>query len=106
VLVLLPPSEGKSAPRRGRPLDLAGLSFPELHAARSEVLEALVDLSTTLPTADVAGVLGLGATQHDLVQRNAVLTTAPTSRADRVYSGVLYESLDPRSRRQRDAAVT
>jgi hypothetical protein len=28
VLVLLPPSEGKTAPRRGRPVDLAALVHP------------------------------------------------------------------------------
>ena len=45
VLILLPPSEGKAAPRRGRPLDLAALSFPGLATARARVLDALVDLA-------------------------------------------------------------
>ncbi|HEX5770777.1 MAG TPA: peroxide stress protein YaaA, partial [Nocardioidaceae bacterium] len=39
-------------------------------------------------------VLGLGKTQTDEVLRNAALRTAPTARADEVYSGVLYEALD------------
>ncbi|MFZ5849399.1 MAG: peroxide stress protein YaaA [Actinomycetota bacterium] len=100
MLILLPPSEGKTAPRRGRPLDLAALSFPALTEARSEVLDALVSLCTT-GGADAAGdagkaaeVLGLGKTQADEVARNAELRTAPTARADQVYSGVLYEALD------------
>ena len=93
MLILLPPSEGKSAPRRGKPLDLGSLSFPELHAARAEVLEGLVRLCTD-GTADAASVLGLGPTQADEVARNARLRTAPTARADHVYSGVLYEALD------------
>jgi cytoplasmic iron level regulating protein YaaA (DUF328/UPF0246 family) len=93
VLILLPPSEGKSAPRRGKPLDLGALSFPTLHAPRAEVLEALVALSSD-GTADAVSVLGLGPTQADEVARNARLETAPTARADRVYSGVLYEALD------------
>ena len=38
-LILLPPSETKAAPRRGRPLDLGGLSFPELTAARAALLD-------------------------------------------------------------------
>lgn len=92
MLILLPPSEGKSAPRRGKPLDLASLSFPVLHAARAEVLDALVDLCSG-STTDAAAVLGLGATQADEVARNAELSTAPTARADQVYSGVLYEAL-------------
>ena len=93
MLILLPPSEGKSAPRRGKPLDLGSLSFPVLHEARAEVLEALVALCSD-GTADAASVLGLGPTQAEEVARNAGLPTAPTARADQVYSGVLYEALD------------
>jgi uncharacterized protein len=93
VLILLPPSEGKSAPRRGKPLDLGSLSFPELHGPRTEVLEALVDLCGH-GTTDAAAVLGLGPTQAEEVERNASLASAPTARADQVYSGVLYEALD------------
>ena len=92
MLILLPPSEGKAAPRRGKPLDLASLSFPTLHEPRAEVLEALVALSAD-STADAVSVLGLGPTQADEVARNAGLSTAPTARADSVYSGVLYEAL-------------
>jgi cytoplasmic iron level regulating protein YaaA (DUF328/UPF0246 family) len=93
VLILLPPSEGKAAPRRGKPLDLASLSFPALHQARAEVLDALVDLCTT-DRAGAAQVLGLGPTQAAEVDRNATLGSAPTTRADHVYTGVLYEALD------------
>jgi uncharacterized protein len=92
VLILLPPSEGKSAPRRGKPLDLGSLSFAALHKARTEVLEALVALCSD-GTTDAAAVLGLGPTQADEVDRNARLWAAPTARADQVYSGVLYEAL-------------
>ncbi len=99
MLILLPPSEGKTAPSRGKPLDLAALSFPSLHQARAEVLDALVSLCTTGPSdgdPDVAArTLGLGRTQAEEVARNARLGTAPTARADRVYTGVLYEALDP-----------
>jgi cytoplasmic iron level regulating protein YaaA (DUF328/UPF0246 family) len=94
VLVLLPPSEGKRAPRRGRPLDLGSLSFPGLTADRAVVLGALVDLCTTRPPAQAAEVLGLGGTQLGEVDTDARLRTAPTARADAVYSGVLYEALD------------
>jgi uncharacterized protein len=93
VLILLPPSEGKTAPRRGKPLDPASLSFPALGAARSELASALVDLCTAHP-AVAAETLGLGPTQAHEVDRNAALATAPTARADTVYSGVLYEALD------------
>jgi len=105
VLILLPPSEGKTAPRRGRPLDLESLSLPQLYGARADVLDALVTLCTTDDHPDLphhadaarhvaAETLGLGRTQEAEVDRNALLRTAPAARADQVYSGVLYEALD------------
>ena len=97
MLILLPPSEGKTAARRGKPLKLDRLSFPSLSEARAEMLDALVTLCTTGGAGDAAkaaGVLGLGKTQTDQVLRNAELRSAPTARADQVYSGVLYEALD------------
>ena len=96
MLILLPPSEGKQAPSRGAALDLGSLSFPVLAEARAEMLDALVALCSvrTPEGRDRAReVLGLGPTQGDEVDRNAGLATAPTARADRVYSGVLYEAL-------------
>ena len=92
VLILLPPSEGKATPRRGAPLDLDGLSFPELTFGRERLLAALVEHCSDAPERAVA-TLGLGATQSDLVARNAALLGAPTARADRVYTGVLYDAL-------------
>jgi cytoplasmic iron level regulating protein YaaA (DUF328/UPF0246 family) len=93
VLILLPPSEGKWAPRRGSALDLGRLSFPDLTSAREQVLDALVSLCEG-DRAKAAEVLGLGATQHDLVDLDARLRSAPTARADQVYTGVLYDALD------------
>jgi cytoplasmic iron level regulating protein YaaA (DUF328/UPF0246 family) len=93
VLVLLPPSEGKRSPRRGKPLDLTTLSSPRLYDAREQVLKALVDLCTT-DASTARDVLRLGPTQADAVQVDARLTSAPTARADQVYNGVLYGALD------------
>ena len=93
MLILLPPSEGKTAPRRGKPLDLATLDFPGLSDARRQVLGALIELCEGDP--DVAAkTLGLGGTQLDLVELNRSLRTRPTARADQVYNGVLYDALD------------
>ena len=92
VLILLPPSEGKAAPRRGKPLDLTTLSSPSLTEARRLVLDALVDLCRD-DREKAATVLGLGSSQHDLVARNAALEEAPTARADAIYTGVLYDAL-------------
>jgi cytoplasmic iron level regulating protein YaaA (DUF328/UPF0246 family) len=93
VLVLLPPSEGKYAPGRGKPLDLATLSFPELTATRDRVLDALTRLASRHP-AQALDVLGLSPRQSDEVERDAVLESAPTATASAVYTGVLYEALD------------
>jgi len=93
VLILLPPSEGKTTPRRGKPLDLGSLSFPGLEPHRAEVLDALVGLCEGDPGA-AAAILGIGRTQLDLIDLNRGLRTAPTQRADHVYTGVLYDALD------------
>jgi cytoplasmic iron level regulating protein YaaA (DUF328/UPF0246 family) len=72
-------------------------SFVCLHPARAKVLDALVALCTT----DRAGeleramdVLGVGRTRVGEVARNADLASAPAARAEKVYTGVLYEALD------------
>jgi uncharacterized protein len=93
VLVLLPPSEGKApAGRRGRPLDLATLSFPALTPARSQVLEALVDLAQG-PRAEALTALGLPVGLTDEVDKDAGLLTAGTVPVERLYTGVLYDAL-------------
>lgn len=92
MLVLLPPSEGKSAARRGKPLDLATLSFPGLTATRVRVVDAVVDLAATEPAA-LRAVLGLSERQDEEIARDAALRTAATAKAADVYTGVLYEAL-------------
>ena len=94
MIVLLPPSEGKTAPLRGKPLDLATLALPSLSLARERVLDALVTLCSTDP-AQAARVLDVPRSQLGLVDLNARTRTAPTARADHVYSGVLYDALSP-----------
>ena len=92
MLILLPPSEGKAVPRRGKQLDLGNLSFAGLADARREVVTRLVDLCAGDPQR-AASALDLGPTQLDQVARNAALLDAPTARADRIYTGVLYDAL-------------
>ena len=91
---MLPPSEGKSAPARGRPLDPS--DWPEaLAEPRRVVLDALVGLCEGGDPVLAARTLGLGPSQASEISRNARLWSAPTRRADEVYAGVLYEALSP-----------
>jgi len=92
VLIVLPPSEGKTAPRRGKPLALESLSSPSLTPARVQVIDALVELCAADPD-KAAAVLDVPKSQLDLVDLNARLSSSPTARADAVYTGVLYDAL-------------
>ena len=94
MLILLPPSEGKTAAVRGNPLALDDLRLPVLNPARTKVIDALVELCTTRPD-EAVDILGVPKTQPELVTLNAGLLEAPTARADRVYTGVLYDALSP-----------
>ncbi len=110
MLILLPPSEGKSHPARGASLDLATLAFPTLTTARERVVEALIE---TCSGPEAGRILGLGPTQAAEIAHNRELWEAPTARADRIYTGVLYDALDlgslptpARSRATRWLAIT
>lgn len=90
MLILLPPSEGKSAARTGDPLVLEELAFPELTDARRAVLTALRAVSGH---DDAHALLGVGASLAEDVRRNLVLDAVPAAPAHAVYSGVLYDAL-------------
>lgn len=90
MLILLPPSEGKTGPRRGRPVDLATLSFPALTQTRESVLAAVAAVSAS---PDAPAALGVSPGLLDEIARNLVLRTAPTASAGSVYTGVLYDAL-------------
>lgn len=92
MLVLLPPSEGKSTPKKGRKLTLSALSFPELNESRQRTMRALTTLCAKPAKARTA--LGLGPTQDHLIELNTALESAPAAPAIEVYTGVLYEALD------------
>lgn len=104
VLVLLPPSEGKTpaASRRRRPVDLTTLSWPEINGARTRVLDELAQVSGR---PDALDVLDVGPSLAAEVERNTRLRTEPAIPASELYSGVLYEALDlaglPASARRR-----
>lgn len=89
MLILLPPSEGKNPPKRGRPLDLDTLSYPELSDARQQAMAALARVSAS---PDALKTLKVGDSLAQEVQRNTTLAGAPTAPASSVYTGVLFEA--------------
>lgn len=89
MLVLLPPSEGKTAPAAGPPVDLARLSHPPLTEHRQAVLDALATVSAR---SDAMAILGVGPSLEGEVRANVHLRAAPTAPAAEVYSGVLYSA--------------
>ncbi|MDX6276328.1 MAG: uncharacterized protein QOJ72_456 [Nocardioidaceae bacterium] len=93
MLILLPPSEGKTRPHSGDPLDLDSLAFSSLTATRAQLLRTLIKLCNGNPKRAMS-TLDLGPTQASAIEVNAVLDQEPTARADAVYTGVLFSALD------------
>lgn len=93
MLILLPPSEGKTAPAAGAPVDLAALAFAaELTERRLKLLEALEALAGVSQKRALA-MLGLSPGQKSEIAVDAELREAPAAPAAEVYSGVLYDRL-------------
>ena len=93
MLILLPPSEGKTAPSRGEPVDLDSLAFAaELGRRRAGLLEALERLGT-VATARALKQLAVSKGQAGEIAVDAELRTAPAAPAGEVYTGVLYDHL-------------
>ncbi len=89
MLILLPPSEGKSGPVVGPPVSLASLSHSSLADARRRVGDALVKVSGQR---NAMKVLEVGPSLTEDVDRNTRLWTEPTATAATVYTGVLYDA--------------
>lgn len=109
MLLLVPPSEGKTAPSSGPPLDLGALSHPDLAPVRASLLDALRELSAG-DGARALAELHLGPRSRADLRDNLLLTTAPTAPAAEVYTGVLFErlgltTLPPAARRRADERV-
>ncbi len=95
MIVLLPPSETKHPGGDGPPLRVDALSYPELAPLRSALVDELVELAADKSACQRA--LGLSASQHAEIERNAVLRSAATLPALDRYTGVLYDALDVKS---------
>ena len=90
MLILLPPSEGKTPAVKGPAVEWESLSFPELNPYRAKVLDSL---GTVSAHEDALALLGVGASLKDDVERNTRLHAEPAAPAHLVYSGVLYDAL-------------
>jgi cytoplasmic iron level regulating protein YaaA (DUF328/UPF0246 family) len=94
MLVLLPPSEGKTTPGTGDPVDLGSLAFAaELDGHRALLLDALEQQGEE-PIERAMKALGVPASQAGEVAIGAKLRAASAAPAAAVYSGVLYDRLD------------
>ncbi|WP_435300285.1 YaaA family protein [Timonella sp. A28] len=91
MLILLPPSEGKTAPTTGAPVDVESLSHPGLNEQRHTVLRELARVSAQ---ADAHELLGVGASLTHEIERNRALLSAPAAPSTNIYSGVLFEALN------------
>jgi cytoplasmic iron level regulating protein YaaA (DUF328/UPF0246 family) len=89
--VLLPPSETKRDGGDARPVNLSGLSFPELTNTRAELIEKVVALARDEATC--LSTLKLGPKLGFEVERNRSLLTGPTLAAIDRYTGVLFDGL-------------
>ena len=92
MIVLLPPSETKHPGGDGPPLRLEALSYPELTPLRTALVDELIELAADKSACQRA--LGLSASQHAEIERNAMLRSAPTLPTLDRYTGVLYDALD------------
>jgi hypothetical protein len=109
VLILLPPSEGKAVGGSGPPVDLAGLSWPDLAGSRQRVLSTLVSICQKSPV-KARALLGLSEALDSDRAANAVAEESPTMAAGHRYAGVLhdalgYPTLKAAARRRADASV-
>jgi cytoplasmic iron level regulating protein YaaA (DUF328/UPF0246 family) len=89
VRILLPPSEGKTFPSSGPVLNLQQLSYPELTAARCQVLEALIEVSAR---DDAAEILKVGKRIMPEVVAQRDIIDMPCAPAREIYTGVLYQA--------------
>lgn len=91
MLILLPPSEGKTTPEHGAPLDFNSLLFPELSGERRTILQELEVVSSL---GNAHEVLKVGKTLTAEIEANQHILDVPAAPGWQVYTGVLFDALD------------
>lgn len=90
MIILLPPSSGKTAPTSGPSLVLSSLLFgSKLTTCREELIK---DLHQVCSRADAAQVLKIGPNTVSDIADNLDIYEAPTTTALNLYTGVLFEA--------------
>jgi hypothetical protein len=109
VILLLPPSEGKTPSSAGPKFSAQKLIFPELNPKRFDLIEALAAFCSTKPQL-AAKALDLGPKQNDLLTINAEMRKAHCAPAIQIYTGVLYDhlgysTLNTKARARADSSI-
>lgn len=90
MIILLPPSSGKTAPTSGASLVLSSLLFgSELTTCREELIK---NLHQVCSHANAAQVLKIGPNTVSDIADNLDIYEAPTTTALNLYTGVLFEA--------------
>ena len=92
VMILLPPSEGKTVPQTNEVLNLSAFSFADLTSIRSKVIDSLVKVSEGR-VSTARKVLSVTANQDAEIERNHQLRDKPVAPAMHVYTGVLFDAI-------------
>jgi len=93
VLILLPPSEGKTSPTGSVPIALHTLAFADDLTAKRERLVAALEKLALRPEKKAIEAMGITPGLAGDIQLNAEIMTNPAGPTSEVYTGVLYERL-------------
>lgn len=90
MLILLPPSEGKTAPASGPSLDFSQLKYSQFNSLREKIATELIEISSR---PDAREILRAGAAASDTIYAQRNLNQLPCAPAREVYTGVLFAAL-------------
>ena len=93
LLILIPPSEGKTSGDLNAPLNLSSLSFDSLYTLREMLIDRLISYMKS--DHDISKLLGVKTSALKLaISNNLKLLSSGTLPAISRYSGVMYKAID------------